>query len=124
LLLEGIRALSEPIGEELRRADEGVADRVSVCDGGMAAAWGGRSGREASVSTTIEGEERVRKPACDWCGDSEGRVRALELESIRTVPAVACGSSDRGDAKDQSVRIGMRAFYGDSNANAEQREGW
>ena len=38
LLLDDVRALREPIGEVLRRADEGVAERVPVWDGGMVAA--------------------------------------------------------------------------------------
>jgi hypothetical protein len=65
LLLNGVRVLCGAIGDELRRADEGVADRASDWSGGMVAALSGSSGRAATVSTTIEGEERVRKPACE-----------------------------------------------------------
>jgi hypothetical protein len=37
---------------------------------------------EPSVSEAIRGEESVKRPACDWCGDMPGRLRGGGLWSV------------------------------------------
>lgn len=37
---------------------------------------------ESTVSEVIRGEERVKRPACDWCGDMPGRLSCGGLQPV------------------------------------------
>jgi hypothetical protein len=75
-------SLSLPTGDGLRFCSEG-APRVLACLGASVSSFGEGSvvvQREVEDSTVwedIKGDEVVRYPICDWCGESEGRIGGL-----------------------------------------------
>lgn len=85
-LREGLNAsFNRPAGDGLRRCEAvvgafRVSDRdeelVLLTDWELSEAF---KVEGASVSAAMRGEERVRYPACDWCGLRVGLLRVCEL---------------------------------------------
>jgi hypothetical protein len=74
-----------PTGEGLRRAVEGGVARTFVCEGRLAVSEGVEVMLEDWVtgSEGIEGDERVRNPACELWVESCGRAVFGDLERVR-----------------------------------------
>lgn len=128
----GLKApLSLPTGETPRLL--GVVWMASAVLACVAVGWSAGSGvvvaeraasSESMVSEAIRGEERVSRPAWDWCGDMPGRRAGELLRRLVGSDGGAAWMQVEQWTKEWTKRTGSGSGYHEERGQTEDRVPW